>query len=167
MSNMAEMLDKHNINACAILVGVDPAQNKRNCHRESGFKLTGANVFFIIHLERMKVQEQPTLFGSFYLFQTWTWEAFLHLTELSNIKNTFLKTIKLSSEVEKWERLLHKGWEGGQRERKEKRWRMAQDSPADKTHKRFQWLFHHFRLIYSSFSLCLSFFVYLSIYHSQ
>lgn len=120
MSNMAEMLDKHNINACAILVGVDPAQNKRNCHRESGFKLTGANVFFIIHLERLKVQEQPTLFGSFYLFQTWTWEAFLHLTELSNIKTTFLKTIKLSSEVEKWERLLHKGWEGGQRERKER-----------------------------------------------
>lgn len=120
MSNMAEMLDKHNINAWAILVGVDPAQNKRNCHRESGFKLTGANVFFIIHLERLKVQEQPTLFGSFYLFQTWTWEAFLHLTELSNIKTTFLKTIKLSSEVEKWERLLHKGWEGGQRERKER-----------------------------------------------
>lgn len=121
MSNMAEMLDKHNINACAILVRVDPIQNKRNCHRESGFKLTGANVFFIIHLEGLKLQEQPTLFGSFYLFQTWTWEAFLHLTELSNIKTTFLKTIKLSSEVEKWERLLHKGREGGQRERKGKR----------------------------------------------
>lgn len=120
--------------------------------------------FYIIHLERLcqwtvilKVQQQPTLFGSFCLFLTWAWGAFLHLTELSNIKTTFLKTIKLSSEVEKWERLLHKGREGAERERTEKRWRMAQDSPEDKTHKTFQSLF-------SSLQTYLFFFLSLSLF---
>jgi len=62
---MAEMLDKHIINACAILARVDPVRNKRNCHRESGFKLTGANVFFIIHFG---ATEGPRTAHSFWLF---------------------------------------------------------------------------------------------------